>query len=88
MSGIEEIIATWTARIIAEENAQIEGDLMRAMGSHARLPVWIIKRLGYEVVHQKAPNGAVIAEYRGIRRRGQWLVDHHPDWPFNEEVAA
>lgn len=37
----------------------------------------------YEVVHQHAPDGGM-AVYRGIRHRGTWVWDRHPDWPIDD----
>lgn len=77
----DEGFARVAAHYAARENNWIEYDLKKVLGKRTRLPKRIIRRLGYEVIYQYSPNTGLQA-YRGIRRRGAWLIDHHPEWPF------
>ena len=79
---MERIIRETALRVATEESERIEADLIRALGWRIHLPHSIIRRMGYEVVYQLAPNGAILINYRGIRRRSMWIIDHYPDWPW------
>lgn len=81
MSEMEDMIREHAARIAAEQKELVEIDLLRVFGSLRRARRKLKADGRYEIVWQKAPNGAVIADYRGILRRGKWLVDRFPDWP-------
>jgi hypothetical protein len=76
---VEAMIREYSTRLRREQDAQIERDLIRLYGS-VRRAERKLKRKG-ELIYQHAPNGAEFAQYRGIRLRGKWVVDHFPDWP-------
>jgi hypothetical protein len=85
VSEYRDIIEDAITRILREQNEQIEEDLLCIMGWRADLPKWLIRRLGYEVVWQQHNPESLLEDYRGIRRRGRWLLDWHPDWPFEAD---
>lgn len=78
---MEDLIREWSQRMLKEQDAMIEDDLLRIFGSLERAKKSAKK---IEVVYQHAPNGAVIADYRGIRKGKKWLIDRFPDWPISE----
>ena len=78
---MSEFLAERIRQVMADENDQIERDLGILLGPRTKWPKWVIRRLGYEVVYQHPPYGVFAQRYRGVRRRGKWLVDHQPSWP-------
>ena len=74
-------IREYATRYLKEQHELAEGDLVDILGERASWPAEKIQKLGYEVIWQIAP-GAVLEQYRGIRRRGKWVRDLFPDWPF------
>jgi hypothetical protein len=80
MSNASDLINEHVTRFMREENARIERELIFVLGWRVRLPRSVIRGLGYEIVYQTPPIGGG-SVYRGIRRHGKWVIDHHADWP-------
>lgn len=78
---------TWDAlvrnevhRVMADEAARIEADLVTIPGVHHGMTAEETAALNIEVVHQHPPR-SLVSEYRGIRQNGKWIIDHYPHWP-------
>ena len=75
---VDTLNALYT-KIATEQNARIEADLTSILGDLRGMTKAEIGSLGYEIVYQQLP-GIFVDEYRGIRRRGKWVIDHFPHW--------
>lgn len=74
MTAIDEVISAQLRR----ENDLIESDLWLVVGPQLEgLPLERIHDLEYEVVHQRTKDGSQV--YRGIRQKGRWVIDRHPE---------
>lgn len=83
MTTIDEVISAQLRR----ENDLIEGDLRTIVGPHE---LWLIservREMGHEVVHQRTADGSQV--YRGIRQKGRWIIDRHPELGEVYEYAS
>ena len=70
-----------------DQAEQIDADLRGALGWRARLPKSAIRRLGFQVIYQRAAYSGFPA-YRGIARAGVLIVDHYPDMPWEPTGAT
>ncbi|WP_043709852.1 hypothetical protein [Leifsonia aquatica] len=72
-------IESFVRSVLENEYAQIEADLLAIPGVHREMTQAEALELGLEVCFQRSRE-PFRSEYRGIRRRGEWVVDHHPEW--------
>lgn len=76
---LEDVIVKLVERVIRVENEQIEADLVSVPGVHPGITLKEAGRLSLEVAYQRRAS-EIRAQYRGIRQRGEWVIDHHPEW--------
>lgn len=73
----------WTFDLIHErakqETALIEADLKSIPGVYEGMTDLEAAPLRLEIAYQRRDEPFTSA-YRGIRRDGEWIIDHHPEW--------
>ena len=80
---IEELIRKAVDKKLQAEDQQIESDLLMDLERRGVSIAQASEFRDYEVIHQQRPD-IIGSTYRGIRRNGEWVIDHYPDWAHIE----
>lgn len=80
-------IAKEARRLVAEQEALVEADLLTIPGVHSEMTQAEAEPLGLSIIWQHAPDYGFV-HYRGIAQHGELIIDHFPEWPYVSGGAA